>query len=671
MAKTHDLVEANVPLLELRGVSRHYDPGPTALERIDLTLHRGEAVAIVGRSGSGKSTLLNILGMLDVPSAGELLIDGDRISTETDRVRSARRAADLGFVFQRSHLIGSLSARENVLLGLRYAGIGEHDAQLLADQSLRAVGLGDKLTAVARTLSGGEMQRVAIARTLARPAKIWLADEPTGNLDSARSQDIINLLKAAAETRGACLVVVTHEPDIAQQMTRIITLNDGVIENDQPNVPPASARERVETFGVLDTASEIHPTLQAKEPTKLSVDLERINVLGARRTSRRRRSGRARRTVRFVFQGVIAHPKRTLSGIVAAALAVALTLTAIGLAQSASAQVTSMFDAQRAAQVTAQITIAPEDPPRWPLTIERVEQYAGVTAVEYWHERASIPMTNGHVQADTATVIELDTAPGEATNSTIMWAANHQQSLGPGEVILGAGLAKRLGVGMLDLQPEITIHGHLLRVVGILTDSRVGTARGAAFLSTGTLDALGPATSRVVYVTTTPGAARALADNLRLLVDPFESANIIIDPVLSADAFRGTLQSSVTASLRLLAGLAGLAGLIAVIFVNVLSVGSRTAEFGVRRAFGARRRELVTLVLGETTLLGVLGAALGLAFGFITIMTVTAVARWQPVFDPRLLAIPLAGAIILGTLGGLAPAILAGRIQPADAVRDA
>jgi macrolide transport system ATP-binding/permease protein len=623
--------------VELRGVTRSYPTGTVALADVDLRLDRGESVAITGRSGSGKSTLLNVLGLLDVPTAGELVIDGRRVEADSDRRRSERRSADLGFVFQRSHLIPALSARQNVLLGLRYSNCPEDRSEQAAEEALAAVGLAAKVDALARTLSGGEMQRVAIARTLARPAQLWLADEPTGNLDSTQSVEIIELLKLRAAERGACLVVVTHEPDIAARMDRVVTLRDGRVVADT-GVPSTDL-----LLGT-DLASNEKP----QSPSYRS---------------------RARRTARFIAQGVAAHPRRAWSGILAAAIAVALTVAALGLAQSASAQVTSLFDAQRATQVTARIGIDPQTAPRWPIQLDAVQSFSGVTGAEYWRTREGIPMTNGSLVADTATVIEVDAAPGAATDSTVDWAANDDHVLGDGEVLLGSLLADRLAIGQPDLNPEITVDGTRLRVVGLLTTSRAGTAGGAAFVTSASVTGLPASTAAELYIETVPGAARDVADRLPDLADPYRTTTMHVDPVLAADSYRGQLEDSVSASLQVLAVVAALAGLIAVVFVNILSVGARTAEFGVRRAFGARRSELISLVVGESTVLGLLGAALGLAAGFTAVMVVTALARWQPVFDLRLLLVPLFGALVFGTLGGLPPAIAAGRIQPADAVR--
>lgn len=632
-----------VPFVQMRGIVRRYPNGTVALAGVDVTIGQGESVAIIGRSGSGKSTLLNVLGLLDVPDAGELIIDGRRLENASDALRSQWRASELGFVFQRSHLISALSVRGNVLLGLHYSSHPAGRAEDAAEEALRAVGLESKSRVRARTLSGGEMQRVAIVRTLTRPARLWLADEPTGNLDSAQSIEIIELLRQRAAERGASLVVVTHEPDIAARMDRVITLCDGRV--------------------VADTArgTSTAATVAARRDTSTNERPRRRTRVTVRR--------RLARTARFVAQGVSAHPVRTRSGISAAALAVALAVVALGLAQSAAAQVTSLFDAQRATQVTAQLTRDDATAPRWAIRVDAVRSFSGVTGVEYWRHRTGIPMANGDVATADVELVEVDAAPGNATDTEVTWAATDDGLLQDGEVLLGAVLAQRLGVAQLDLTPDVTLQHNRLRVVGIVTASRSGTATGSAFVTPESTTGLDASLSGELFVETLPGAAGNVADRLQALADPYQTTRMEIDPVLQADAYKGQLQDSVSVSLQVLAIVASLAGLGAVVFVNVLSINARTAEFGVRRAFGARRREVVTLVVSECTVLGVIGAALGLATGFVSVMVVTTLAHWQPVFDLRLLYIPLLGALLLGTLGSLPPAIAAGRIQPADAVR--
>ena len=627
--------------VQLRGVERRYPNGTVALADVDLTIERAESIAIIGRSGSGKSTLLNVLGLLDAPDVGDLTIDGRSVATANDRVRAELRSAELGFVFQRSHLIPALTVRENVLLGLRYSRVPESMAVEVAEKALQEVGLGPKAGVRARTLSGGEMQRVAIARTLARPARLWLADEPTGNLDSSQSVEIIDLLKLRAAERGAALVVVTHEPEIAARMDRVITLRDGRIVGDTGRpLPPTALKE--------SRPSTAHDSTTKK----------------AKVTVRRRLT----RSARFIAQGIAANPGRTRSGVLASALAVALTVAALGLAQSAAAQVTSLFDAQRATQVTADLA-SDTASPRWPVRIETVRGYTGVTGAEYWMKRIGIAMQNGSVSSQDVEVIEVDAAPGTATDSAVTWAAGDNNMLDEGEVILGETLAQRLGVTQIDRNAEVTLEGTRLRVVGVLTSSRSGTATGSAFVTASSTAGLPPSLSGELFVETVPGAARNVADRLQSLADPYQARRMTIAPVLAADTYRGQLQESVAVSLQVLAVVASLAGLGGVVFVNILSISTRTAEFGVRRAFGASQGEVVFLVIGECSVLGALGAVLGLSAGFVSVMVVTAMAHWQPVFDPYLLLVPLVGALVFGALGGLPPAIAASRIQPADAVR--
>src|SRR5699024_1435980 len=273
------------------------------------------------------------------------------------------------------------------------------------------------------------------------------------------------------------------------------------------------------------------------------------------------------------------------------------------------------------------------------------------------------------VSATDATVMEVTSPPGETTSSTITWAQNAEEKLDENSALIGTKLAERLGLGPTDLMPEVSVGGKPVRIIGTIESDRSPTATGALFITRNVAANLGESISGSVDVKTVPGAARTVAQKLPLLADPYASTKLSVSPVLQPDSYRGALQDSVAVSLLVLAAVASLAGLGAVILVNVLSVNARIPEFGVRRAFGARRKGIVMLVVGECATLGLIGAIVGLTLGFVTIMAVTAIARWQPVFDPQLLAIPLAGAILFGTLGAIPSAIAAGRIEPAAAVR--
>jgi putative ABC transport system ATP-binding protein len=218
-------------VLEARGLAKTYDTGGAkvlALRGVDLTIERGEFVAVMGPSGCGKSTLLNLLAGLDRPTAGEVRLDGERIDqlSETELARLRRRR--IGFVFQFFNLLPSLSAVENVELPLLLVGRPRRDARRAAGELLGALGLGDKRGAAPVQLSGGQQQRVALARALANDPDIVLGDEPTGNLDSASAREVLGLLRAARD-RGQTVLLVTHDARVAAAADRIVTLRDGLV----------------------------------------------------------------------------------------------------------------------------------------------------------------------------------------------------------------------------------------------------------------------------------------------------------------------------------------------------------------------------------------------------------------------------------------------------------
>ncbi|MBK5944976.1 macrolide ABC transporter ATP-binding protein [Rhodobacter veldkampii DSM 11550] len=224
------------PLIELRGICRHYGTGEAlvrALDQVDLIIRRGEFVAIMGPSGSGKSTAMNIIGCLDRPSAGHYLFNGVEIADLTQDQRALLRRHYLGFVFQGFNLLARTSALENVELPLIYKGVPRLEREARARAALAKVGLEGREHHDPSQLSGGQQQRVAIARALVGAPMVLLADEPTGNLDTHRSQEIMEVLTRLNRDDGITIVMVTHEEDMAAHASRLVTFVDGHVAQDK------------------------------------------------------------------------------------------------------------------------------------------------------------------------------------------------------------------------------------------------------------------------------------------------------------------------------------------------------------------------------------------------------------------------------------------------------
>ncbi len=227
------------PLLKLEEVTRTYQMGDVqvrALRGVTLELLEGESVAIMGTSGSGKSTLMNLIGCLDRPSSGRYWLDGQLVSELSPTQLAKVRNTTLGFVFQSFNLLKRTTALENVELPLLYAEVPSKERRARATEALRQVGLGERLDHLPNQMSGGQQQRVAIARALVNRPRVLLADEPTGNLDSATSLEVMALFQGLT-AQGITVVLVTHEPDIAEHLGRVVVMKDGQLTSDVRQTP--------------------------------------------------------------------------------------------------------------------------------------------------------------------------------------------------------------------------------------------------------------------------------------------------------------------------------------------------------------------------------------------------------------------------------------------------
>ena len=230
----------SAPLIHIRGLRRVYGEGDAlvrALDGVDLDVQRGELISLMGASGSGKSTLLNSLGCLDVPTSGSYQFRGVEVTTLSKPERALMRRLWLGFVFQGFHLLQRSTALENVELPLIYRGIGRAERRERALAALDSVGLAHRASHLPNAMSGGQQQRVAIARALVVQPDLLLADEPTGNLDSVTSHEVMRLLTQINQERGITVIMVTHEPDMAAYTPRIVPFKDGRVAQDTGGAP--------------------------------------------------------------------------------------------------------------------------------------------------------------------------------------------------------------------------------------------------------------------------------------------------------------------------------------------------------------------------------------------------------------------------------------------------
>lgn len=642
--------------LELQGVGRVYTKsrGPAALAGVTLDIGQGEFVAIEGPSGGGKSTILNVIGLLDRADSGTYRIGGEDVAELGERSITRLRASTFSYVFQSFHLLDARPVRDSVGLGLLYQGKERSAREARIKDALERVGLADRAEQLASTLSGGERQRVALARALASGTPVLLADEPTGNLDQASGNAVMDILANLAET-GTTVVLVTHDPALAARAPRRIRIVDGKIEDDcRSTNAPCDAGQGSEVL--------------RGSPSTLSP------VLG----TRRRRTARTRKSqvVADAWASIASRRARTLGLAGAVALAVSLALTTVGISESAHAQVTGNFDAA----VNRDVTVIDEAPRSAadgtapvPPTTEALARLSGLSGLEAAAVTSSCGQRavrlGGERPVYDAPVVIAEGAVADALRGNVSFSGQAFAAPGEGQAFVGRLLADAIGLGPLDGPPVITVDGLSFVVVGVLEQApRSPDLLGSVLIANDPrLTCL--VESRTWWVRTLPGAARQVGGQVAVATDPVDPSRLRVIVPADPETLRGAVEGSVKATLTALTFVALLVAVGALMNAMNMAVGERHRELGLRRAVGAGRADLAALVALESLMIGVIGGVAGLVFGLGSILGVTVAFRWVPVFDLSLAPVAVAIGAILGVAGSVGASVRAARVRPHEALR--
>jgi macrolide transport system ATP-binding/permease protein len=644
-------------VLELDRVCRTFgsDPAVHALVDVDLKLERGAWLSITGPSGSGKSTLLNIIGCLDHPTSGGYKLDGIDTGKLSDNQRAGLRSQRIGFVFQSFQLLPYRSVLENVMLAEVYRNQSSQGRRERAMAAVDRVGLRHRADFLPGKLSGGEKQRVAIARALVGSPSLLLCDEPTGNLDSKSSADILDLFEQLND-EGLTLVVVTHDENVAMRAGRRVHMVDGRI---------------------IDLTGEAEVTLRER------------HAVAKKRKARVARSGI---TLRDLFDetvaGIFARPVRMMLTVLGVVIGVTAIVATLGLTRTAGNRIITQFDQLAATElfVTAKPGRATGivDPKALPWDAgDRLMRLNGVVAAGSMSEVdvgdalvSSSPVKDPLQQSAFKLSVyaaspELFRAVRADLRAGRLLDAGHE-ARADRVAVLGPDAARRLGVVNLAQLPAVSIGDQLYLVVGILRDvGRKPELLGAAIIPEGTarryFNLRGPGE---IVVETKIGASGLIADQARAALRPDDPQALKIKVPMEPRRVRDEVQGDLDSMFLLLGALSLVVGAIGIANITLVGVMERTQEIGLRRAIGATRRHIATQFLFESASMGVIGGILGASVGVLVVIAVSAYQVWTPVLDPAApLLAPIVGGLI-GLVSGTYPAVRAAQLEPVEAFRN-
>lgn len=651
-----------MPLISLEHVSRIYTSSASevlALDDVNLHIEAGEMVAIMGASGSGKSTLMNLLGCLDKPTDGRLIVDGKNLSTLSSDEMAALRRETFGFIFQRYHLLPHLDAAHNVELPAVYAGLSRRERRERAVALLRRLGLGDRLTHRPDELSGGQQQRVSIARALINGGRIILADEPTGALDSASGAELLVLL-GELNALGHTVILVTHDAEVAAQAKRIIELRDGRIVRDAPVARPAGPPD---SRGIqrLPTVSNRPGHWTAPWREALTMSLTALN------------GNRLRSALSMLGISI--------------GIAAVVSITALGNAARTHVQNSAQEAAVSKLVITQSNRNLPFGAPLQPLTARDVaglRSLPGVTAVE--------PRYSSRVPARYGRNNDFVTANGVVGGDINL----NSQVIAQGRDISSGDVDAHAQVVVLDrvaqetlFTPEESAIGQRVilgalpfTVVGITQPAYIKVSPGKPyFKAQGTvyiprttystkLDTGLDTDSLTVHFSAQSSLEifrEQVRQRLLALHGGIEDFSLDSNEMLNS-IFTGLL-SELSRLLSAIAGISLLVGGVGVMNIMLVSVSERTREIGIRMAVGARQRDVRRQFLIESVLLCCLGGLGGLVLPWLVAQLISFVSPGTPfTISWEALGLSLGACTAIGILFGNLPARSAAAMSPVVAL---
>ena len=683
-------------MIELRDVTRVYHAGDvdvTALAGVSLTIERGEFVAIVGSSGSGKSTLMSILGCLDRPTSGHYLLDGVDVAQLSEPELAQLRSERLGFVFQSFNLMPRTSALENVALPLFYTtrGPSRRKARLArASVELHHIGLAGREHNTPGQLSGGQQQRVAIARALINSPSVLLADEPTGNLDTRTSHEIMEAVTALNREQDVTVIVVTHEADIAAYADRVVTMRDGLIISDR-RVRPARVEQAVSVargastgvagswaFGFMIGAAAVQTI--ARNAMRSALTMLGVFIGVAALIAMVAVGQGANDAVRKQLESLgtnllVVVPGATTLGGVRAGFGSALTLT-VADAHAIRREDPAVADVSYVSRQLGQVQYANQN---WTTSIQGVApNYPPTTN---WRIAAGRPITTDDDENGALVVLigqtvsrQLFGEAGSPLGATILVKGVPMRVIG---VLNGKGQSA-MGTDQDDLImiPFTTAER---KVLGVTAPSQQQAPPNWKYVTPANPYGIQPRltgfVNQLFVQAASPTQVQAAIDQVTATLarrHQIKSGAINDFDVRNLSQIASTAQSSSRIMAILLAAVASISlvvGGIGIMNILLVSVTERTREIGLRMAIGARRLHVLLQFLGEAVILSVVGGIAGIVFGVAVSVTISIVAGWAAPISGLAIAGGFAFAAAVGIFFGYYPARKASRLDPIEALR--